>query len=170
MKKIIFLLIVSFVFLSSLQAQFIVQKSGEQRVIADTKSGLLWQDSPDNMYLLQTWAEANDYCAALVYGGMKGWRLPSNDELSTLATRGFYGHYNKQWLEWYYAHIRDKGKNEFFDDNFLYYASYGYWSSVSLNDESNKWHLYFKFGFLSKDSETNEYHVRCVKNSKQSYK
>lgn len=44
--------------------------------------GLIW--TPTTNRLLLSWPEANDYCQNTIIHGMKGWRLPTADELKAL--------------------------------------------------------------------------------------
>jgi len=48
----------------------------------DPLSGLTWQVTPKDEYL--NFADATDFCDALVLGGLDDWRLPTISELRTL--------------------------------------------------------------------------------------
>ncbi|MGB8297301.1 MAG: DUF1566 domain-containing protein, partial [Polyangia bacterium] len=64
--------------------------SADGLTVTDTITGLVWQRDGSGTRAVCaagttcTWAEAKVYCAALVLGGVSGWRLPGVMELSTI--------------------------------------------------------------------------------------
>ncbi len=55
----------------------------ENRTVSDNITGLVWQQSPDNARL--QFAEAEAYCESLNLGGRTDWRVPTIQELYSLA-------------------------------------------------------------------------------------
>ena len=53
----------------------------------DPTTGLMWtgQASAGSKGQGMNWQEAKDYCSALQIGGYSGWRLPTADEVTTIA-------------------------------------------------------------------------------------
>jgi hypothetical protein len=56
---------------------------GDELVVLDDNTGLVWQKSVDSNSP-RSLAEAESYCQGLAYGGMTGWRLPSIREMATV--------------------------------------------------------------------------------------
>ncbi|MET0515427.1 MAG: DUF1566 domain-containing protein [Nitrospiraceae bacterium] len=54
----------------------------EDQAVADTKTGLTWEQEPDRIH--DVWDASIARCATKTIGGRKGWRAPSVDELKTL--------------------------------------------------------------------------------------
>ena len=50
--------------------------------VADKKTGLLWEQSPDLIH--DTWSASVARCQTKSVGGQKGWRAPSVEELKSL--------------------------------------------------------------------------------------
>jgi len=57
-------------------ARFKTRKVGTQRVVKDTKTGLLWQRE----YTKKNWKDAVQHCKSLTYAGYSDWRLPNKVE------------------------------------------------------------------------------------------
>ena len=79
MKYILFTLLAAF---SYLYAADVIQK---QSSVLDTRHHLEWQDNQDLQENEAKWAMSKKHCASLSIGGNHDWRLPTNDELITLA-------------------------------------------------------------------------------------
>ena len=68
--------------------EFVV--SADSLTVTDTITGLVWQRDGSGTRTgctagtTCTWVEAQAYCAALVLGGVSGWRLPARMELLTI--------------------------------------------------------------------------------------
>jgi hypothetical protein len=64
-----------------------VQKSrfidNDNGTITDTKTGLMWQKEDDSQ--MRTLQESDEYCKKLTLGGHRDWRLPTIDELVSVA-------------------------------------------------------------------------------------
>lgn len=56
--------------------------------------GFIW--TPTTERLLLSWPEADNYCRTTIIHGMKGWRLPTTDELNALYKSQEMN--NKGWL------------------------------------------------------------------------
>ncbi len=65
---------------AAVESRFIIQ--GDNTVLIDTKTGLMWpvQDNATDI----SWPAAKEYCAQLSLGGYQDWRMPTRDELATL--------------------------------------------------------------------------------------
>lgn len=79
MKYLFFILF--FVF-SYLQAGDVIQKKSS---VLDTRHHLEWQDTEEIQEYEAKWAMSKKHCASLGIGDNHDWRLPTNDELTTLA-------------------------------------------------------------------------------------
>ena len=51
--------------------------------VLDKQTGLIWERSPDTAKM--HWTSASAYCSNKELGGHKGWRLPTVEELQSLA-------------------------------------------------------------------------------------
>jgi len=70
---------------SLIESGFIDKEDG---TILDTRTNLLWQQSPPNK--LFTWQDANKHCKSLTLAGYDDWRLPTKEELEHLINRKYY--------------------------------------------------------------------------------
>jgi RHS repeat-associated protein len=52
------------------------------QLAVDNDTGLMWQDSPENVSARFSWQQAIDYCENLTHAGFADWRLPNVNELS----------------------------------------------------------------------------------------
>ena len=78
--KYIFLI---FVFvLAYLYAGDVIQKKSS---VLDTRHHLEWQDTQELQAYEAKWKMSKKHCATLSIGGNRDWRLPTNDELVSLA-------------------------------------------------------------------------------------
>src|SRR5262245_54093346 len=64
--------------------RFVVLAQFDNQAVLDKETQLVWQRTPDPNQALQ-WHYARTSCIAGVFGGRRGWRLPSVHELSSLA-------------------------------------------------------------------------------------
>ena len=60
------------------ESVFINSSVGEDEIVTDTTTGLVWQKS----YISKTWQEALTYCENIEYAGFSDWRLPNRNELA----------------------------------------------------------------------------------------
>jgi len=56
----------------------------EKGYVRDTTHHLLWQDTDAVAKNARGWHEAKAYCANLEIGGIRGWRLPTEEELLSI--------------------------------------------------------------------------------------
>ena len=94
--------------------------------------GHIFQVAPDPGNSM-TWYDANDYCNALTYYNLSGWRLPTKEELSKM----------------------------FMERNSIGESGYGYWSSSS--GETGYYIMNFNTGDFLCLSPRNTYHVRPIR-------
>ena len=119
---------------SPIEVRFTVSSDG---VIKDLKTGLQWaQDAGQQM----NWFQANDYAHNLKLGGYSDWRLPSKEELVSLAG---------------YSKLSEIGfKN----------VQSNYWSSTTIaNDPGFAWGVNFSNGYVYGDGKYGSLYVRCVR-------
>ncbi len=85
MGKIFGVSVAILLFLCALsQAELVDNGDG---TVSDTDTGLMWQQAgPAAM----TWEDALGYCEALVLADFDDWRLPSRNELMSIADYSFY--------------------------------------------------------------------------------
>ena len=62
--------------------RFLVLTQFNSDAVLDRETGLVWQRSPANG--TGTWVTALSYCRQQAIGDRMGWRLPSQEEMSTL--------------------------------------------------------------------------------------
>ena len=53
-------------------------------LVLDKKTGLVWARTANLAGEMLTWEDATNYCQDLALGNLKGWRLPTQKELSSL--------------------------------------------------------------------------------------
>ena len=53
----------------------------EEGYVRDIEHHLFWQDNKEVVKMPKSWMEARKYCADLQIAGMRGWRLPTEEEL-----------------------------------------------------------------------------------------
>jgi hypothetical protein len=53
-------------------------------LVLDTKTGLIWARNANPAGKMLKWGDAITYCQNLTLGNLKGWRLPTKEELSSL--------------------------------------------------------------------------------------
>ena len=110
--------------------------------ITDNVTGLIWQTEDDNT--TKTWSDASSYCSALVLGGNSNWRLPTAEELISLAD---YGTLNPSI-------------NALFTNT----NPYHYWTSTTFHgDNTNAHTVKFSEGELSFVPKTSSIYIRCVR-------
>jgi hypothetical protein len=52
--------------------------------VMDRQRDVLWQDSNESAQVKKGWIEAKNYCANLEIGGIRRWRLPTEEELLSI--------------------------------------------------------------------------------------
>lgn len=111
-------------------------RSGD--IVIDNVTKLQWQDDTDAKTVLKTWEDAKTYCSGLTLGGYSDWRLPSIQELLSIADLGKY--------------------NPAIDSTFQNVSSNGYWSSTST-----AWYVGFDDGDDGWSNKSSSGYVRCVR-------
>lgn len=113
-------------------------------IVYDKRLNLTWQDNYEAKSVEKKWKEAKKYCEDLNLAGFTDWRLPSIEELSSIAD-----------MSRYKPAIRKAFKNV---------KSKYYWSSTShASDSSGAWLVGFKDGHVGWYSKSGVGFVRCVR-------
>jgi Protein of unknown function (DUF1566) len=112
-------------------------------VVVDRTTGLMWQRISPNQFF--TFVQAQRQCDKLSLAGYDDWRLPSRIELvSILDTR--------------------RTQPSIDVDVFPETASDWFWtSSLSADNPRAVWYVYFYLGYPKTDDITNQFSVRCVR-------
>ncbi len=120
----------------------------EATMVKDTRTGLLWEDTPHVKEVKITHPKAVLYCKALKLGGYTDWRLPTIKELLSIVD------YSRTSPATFKAF--DYTEPESF-----------YWSSTPIADADDEfWGVNFKRGASSRAAEYYDRYVRCVRNMK----
>ncbi len=113
----------------------------------DYETGLMWERNGNFSKKEMTWHEAMDWVIKLNYAGYSDWRLPTIDELKSLAKRG-----GKRPADWLNA------------NGFNNVKSSGYWSSTAITGGTSlAWVVNFNFGSVYSSIKCNTKYVRCVR-------
>ena len=121
---------------SLIESGFIDKEDG---TILDTRTNLLWQQSPSDKRF--TWQDANKHCKSLTLAGYDDWRLPTKEELEHLINRKY---------------------RPTIDPIFKCKSSY-YWSSSTYVFPFYAWVVGFNVGVVSFGSKGYGYFVRAVR-------
>ena len=120
----------------------------ETSMIKDTRTNLMWEDTPHVKESKTTQPKAEKYCTNLTLGSFTDWRLPTIKELLSIVD---------------YKRVEPALSPAFTyieDESF-------YWTKTVVADESDAfWGVNFKRGASSKASEYYDRYVRCVRNVK----
>lgn len=113
--------------------------------LVDTKTYLMWQDSPENKGTLHTWSEAKEYCESLNEGKFSDWWLPSEQELSSIVDTS-----------------RSKGR--MIQKGFIYFKPRYYWTSTTYAwNAPHAWAISFENGHSIAVEKEQQLHTRCVR-------
>ncbi len=119
----------------------------ENDTVLDKVRHLRWQDDARTVKIRKSWQEAQAYCKTLSLDGMKGWRLPTHDELISIVD------YTKFTMAIMPA--------------FSHIVSDSYWTATSeTNDAGQAKSIYFGNGCPNAEQKTKELLVRCVRTEK----
>ncbi|MBI5185204.1 MAG: DUF1566 domain-containing protein [Nitrospinae bacterium] len=111
--------------------------------VTDNVTTLVWQQKDDAIG--RTWDEAGTYCGALSLGGYDDWRLPSINELESIVDSR--------------ARIPSINAAYFPNANSSFY-----WSSTTVaNFTSLAWYVYFYYGYINFNLESDSDYVLCVR-------
>jgi hypothetical protein len=120
----------------------------ETTIVKDSRTGLMWEDTPHAKETKITQPRAKVYCSELQLGNFKDWRLPSIKELLSIVD---------------YSRISPATLKEF---SYVEKESF-YWTNTVVADESDAfWGVNFKRGASSKASEYYDRYARCVRDAK----
>ena len=122
-------------------------KTANNKIVIDTTTELMWQDDFTNQDENLTHAEAKNYCNTLTLGGYSDWRLPTINELHTIADY--------------------KNQKSAFDTQANLTDKRYFWSSTrSINDSEGVLYRYFSLEEVADKIafETAGLDVRCVRN------
>ena len=178
MKKILFLIILTAVFLYGCAS---AEKTEEKNEVKNKVTHLQWSSrSPEKL----DWQGALNYCKNLSDGGFKDWRLPNIDEL-----REIIENCSKTEVG---GECRVSGKNGCLSSNcknpkdscncerlnnqgvysrFWDGGSIGLWSSSTLSDDANKiWGVVFYSAIIGSIGKNGKLYARCVRTSDETDK
>ena len=118
-------------------------------VVIDRENGLMWQDDSKAASVKASWHEALKQCETLNLGGYSDWRLPTRDELDSLADESRFKH----------------GIYPQFDN----VGSGGYWSSTEDHAHKGRsWMTLYTCGGGFWYGKGTRGYVRCVRDIKDS--
>lgn len=126
--------------------EFETEKIGEDEVVKDSVTGLMWQKTYKDS--VKTFADALSTCENLDYAGFTDWRLPNKNELATLAD---YGKYHP-------ASVFPDMPNRSFRT-----STSDAKKSPTTDDWKNAWYVTFYDGIVNFAGKTTSDIVRCVR-------
>mgnify|MGYP002477851142 FL=1 len=139
MRYLVFILL----FISLLDAK-IYRDSGNNIVIDDARA-LMWQDNIDNIKILKTHQDAQDYCEQLNLAGYSDWRLPTIEEYETIV----YKKNTKTNINFAFRYNLRDG----------YWASKAHWRTFWFYAD----YMFFVSGTPYYDSRHKLKYVRCIR-------
>jgi hypothetical protein len=114
----------------------------------DTQKKVIWEDTKHLEVGNMSWDEAKNYCENLSLDGLKGWRLPTADELASISepdsNTQYNIFYNGRWDGAYTLKLWSDTYNK----------AYSYW----MKDEIEEW------------DKSKYLRTRCITNDEASYK
>ncbi len=118
-------------------------------LILDKETGLVWARNANLPDRIMTWQDAIDYCRDLTLGNRKGWRLPTVEELSSLAD--------------------PSQSNPALPSGhpFVNVQTYHYWSSTTYESRKDyAWYMNMDSGHVRYNPKSYNYHVWPVRGGK----
>jgi hypothetical protein len=115
--------------------------------VTDNITGLMWQQQDDAT--TRIWDDAGTYCNNLTIAGYSDWRLPSYNELISIAD---YGTSNPAINTTYFTNANSLG-----------YWSSSYYALHSTSPPLYSWYVNFMDGLAKGDVRSVKYYVRCVR-------
>jgi hypothetical protein len=114
-------------------------------IVQDTSTGLVWQDTEDNITVKKSWSDAITYCEELVLDGYEDWRLPNRSELISLTDKSIYNPSIKPMINYISTDI-------------------SYWtSSTDAYSSRYAWGIDFSNGQADYSDKSDSVYVRCVR-------
>jgi hypothetical protein len=118
-----------------------------ERVFIDKSTSLIWQDHQDNEDLSITYYQSENYCANLVVGKYRNFRIPTLIELQSI--------------------VDYKNHDPAIKKDFDYVSTEFYWSTTPFADDKKiVWLIHFKKGERTVKDMHYDRHIRCVQNLK----
>ena len=120
--------------------QFETEKIGEDEIVKDSVTGLMWQKTYKNS--VKKFADALSTCENLEYAGFSDWRLPNKNELASIAN---YGKYRPA-------------------SDFPGMPNWTFRTSTSdAKNAKSAWYVIFSESIVNPYAKTNSDYVRCVR-------
>ena len=120
--------------------QFETEKIGEDEIVKDSVTGLMWQKTYKDS--VKKFADALSTCENLEYAGFKDWRLPNKNELASIAN---YGKYRPA-------------------SDFPGMPNWTFRTSTSdAKNAKSAWYVIFSESIVNPYAKTNSDSVRCVR-------
>lgn len=122
--------------------------------VTEISTGLTWTrcaagqtgyDCSEGSYSLLSWQNAIDYCERLTVPGYEDWRLPSRDELISIAVR------SKEYLAFYQQAFPTSPPVLFWS------------SSVNVSNPEGAWSIGVEEAYVDYGFKTNRNAARCVR-------
>jgi hypothetical protein len=126
--------------------QFETEKIGEDEIVKDSVTGLVWQKTYKDS--VKTFADALSTCENLEYAGKSDWRLPNKNELASLANYGKY---------------RPASDFPGMPNRSFRTSSSDAKKSPTSDDWKNAWYVTFYDGIVNFGGKSNSDIVRCVR-------
>ncbi|MEI6207163.1 MAG: caspase family protein [Desulfuromonadales bacterium] len=122
-----------------------VREQQSELIYTDPQTGLMWPRNGNISGKKMDWDDAKSWAKNLNYGGYTDWRLPTKEELTTLAKLGG----NRPW-KWFNVN----GFNSVEDG--------WYWSATEYNTY-NAWYVNMNDGRMGNRLKNNDYYVWSVR-------
>ena len=120
--------------------QFETEKIGEDEIVKDSVTGLMWQKTYKDS--VKKFADALSTCENLEYAGFSDWRLPNKNELASIAN---YGKYRPA-------------------SDFPGMPNWTFRTSTSdAKNAKSAWYVIFSESIVNPYAKTNSDSVRCVR-------
>ncbi len=113
-------------------------------VVTDSVTNLQWQDNTNVTLNDRNWTAAIEYCESLDMAGQTDWRLPNENELSSI--------------------VGTSASNPAINNAFSHSSSDHYWSSTTCdNGKDRAWNVHFYYGYSHSSVKSDNGYVRCVR-------
>ena len=120
--------------------QFETEKIGEDEIVKDSVTGLMWQKTYKDG--VKKFADALSTCETLEYAGFSDWRLPNKNELASIANYGKY-----------------KPASDFPEMPNRSFRT----STSDTKSSKNAWYILFSDSDINFGGKSNSDYVRCVR-------